>query len=126
MRLARPRHARRRRNHGHSTRVEQIDPVTLSVINNAFVNVCREMGTAMMRTSYSPIFNEGLDFSCMMFNLRGDLIGQAEFCPTMLGSCQYAMKWMLDEVGLDAFGPATSTSTTTPTAASATCPSTWW
>ena len=86
-------------------RVEQIDPVTLSVINNAFVNVCREMGTAMMRTSYSPIFNEGLDFSCMLFNLRGDLIGQAEFCPTMLGSCQYAMKWMLDEVGLDAFGP---------------------
>jgi N-methylhydantoinase B len=77
----------------------------LSVINNAFVNVCREMGTAMMRTSYSPIFNEGLDFSCMLFNLRGDLIGQAEFCPTMLGSCQYAMKWMLDEVGLDAFGP---------------------
>ena len=41
-------------------RVEQIDPVTLSVINNAFVNVCREMGTAMMRTSYSPIFNEVL------------------------------------------------------------------
>ena len=86
-------------------RIEQIDPVTLSVINNAFVNVCREMGTAMMRTSYSPIFNEGLDFSCMLFNLRGDLIGQAEFCPTMLGSCQYAMKWMLDEVGLNAFGP---------------------
>ena len=85
--------------------IEQIDTVTLSVINNAFVNVCREMGTAMMRTSYSPIFNEGLDFSCMMFNTRGDLIGQAEFCPTMLGSCQYAMKWMLDEVGLDAFEP---------------------
>jgi hypothetical protein len=32
----------------------QIDSVTLSVINNAFVNVCREMGTAMMRTSSSP------------------------------------------------------------------------
>ena len=63
------------------------------------------MGTAMMRTSYSPIFNEGLDFSCMMFNLRGDLIGQAEFCPTMLGSCQYAMKWMLDEVGIASFEP---------------------
>jgi N-methylhydantoinase B/oxoprolinase/acetone carboxylase alpha subunit len=85
--------------------IAPIDSVTLAVINNAFVNVCREMGTAMMRTSYSPIFNEGLDFSCMLFNTRGDLIGQAEFCPTMLGSCQYAMKWMLDEVGLDAFGP---------------------
>lgn len=86
-------------------RVGQIDPVTLGVINNAFVNVCREMGTAMMRTSYSPIFNEGLDFSCMMFNRQGDLIGQAEFCPTMLGSAQYAMKWLLDEVGVEAFEP---------------------
>src|SRR3954453_5359050 len=85
--------------------VERIDAVTLSVINNAFVNVCREMGTAMMRTSYSPIFNEGLDFSCMRFNLRGDLIGQAEFCPPMLGSCQSAMKCMLDEVALEASGP---------------------
>jgi Hydantoinase B/oxoprolinase len=43
-----------------------IDSVTLSVINNAYVNICREMGTAMMRTSYSPIFNEGQDFSCMI------------------------------------------------------------
>src|SRR5207248_10069325 len=83
----------------------RLDSVTLSVINNAYVNICREMGTAMMRTSYSPIFNEGLDFSCMIFNRQGDLIGQAEFCPTMLGSCQYAMKWALEELGLESFEP---------------------
>jgi N-methylhydantoinase B/oxoprolinase/acetone carboxylase alpha subunit len=83
----------------------RIDSVTLSVINNAYVNICREMGTAMMRTSYSPIFNEGLDFSCMIFNRQGDLIGQAEFCPTMLGSCQYAMKWAIEELGLESFEP---------------------
>jgi N-methylhydantoinase B len=88
-----------------ATRLEPIDNVTLGVINNAFVNLCREMGTAMMRTSYSTIFNEGLDFSCMLFNRRGDLIGQAEFCPTMLGSAQYAMKWTIDELGYDAFEP---------------------
>ena len=63
----------------------------------------------------------------MLFNLRGDLIGQAEFCPAqMLGSCQYAVKWMLDEVGSMPSVPATSSSTTTRTAVSATCPSTWW
>src|SRR5689334_8019497 len=82
-----------------------IDSVTLSVINNAFVTICREMGTAMMRTSYSPIFNEGLDFSCMIFNRQGDLIGQAEFCPTMLASCQHAMKWTIEELGLEIFKP---------------------
>ena len=83
----------------------QLDTVTLTVIDNALVNLCREMGTAMMRTSYSTIFNEGLDFSCVVFNRRGDLIGQAEFCPTMLGSAQYAMKWTIDELGYEAFEP---------------------
>jgi N-methylhydantoinase B len=83
----------------------QIDMVTLTVINNALVNICREMGTAMMRTSYSPIFNEALDFSCVIFNPRGEMIGQAEFCPTMLGSAQYAVKWTIEELGLDFFEP---------------------
>ena len=83
----------------------QIDIVTLTVINNALVNICREMGTAMMRTSYSPIFNEALDFSCVVFNTRGEMIGQAEFCPTMLGSAQYAVKWTIEELGLKSFQP---------------------
>jgi len=47
-----------------------------------------------------PISTE-VDFSCMIFNRQGDLIGQAEFCPTMLGSCQYAMKWTIEELGLE-------------------------
>ena len=53
----------------------KLDIVTLTVINNALVNICREMGTAMMRTSYSPIFNEALDFSCVIFTPRGEMIG---------------------------------------------------
>ncbi len=85
--------------------MEQIDTVTLSVIHNGLTNICREMGTAMMRTSYSPIFNEGLDFSCVIFNTRAEMIGQAEFCPTMLGSAQYAVKWTIDELGLESFEP---------------------
>jgi len=85
--------------------MDKIETVTLSVINNALINICREMGIAMMRTSYSSIFNEGLDFSCMTFNIRGDMVGQAEFCPTMLGSAQYAVKWTIDELGLETFEP---------------------
>ncbi len=84
---------------------KKLDIVTLTVINNALVNICREMGTAMMRTSYSPIFNEALDFSCVIFTPGGDMIGQAEFCPTMIGSAQYAAKWTIEELGLDSFEP---------------------
>ena len=34
-----------------------IDPVTLGIVNNGFVNVCREMGITMIRTAFSPIFS---------------------------------------------------------------------
>jgi N-methylhydantoinase B/oxoprolinase/acetone carboxylase alpha subunit len=86
-------------------KTKSLDSVTLTVINNALVNICREMGTAMMRTSYSPIFNEALDFSCVIFTPQGEMIGQAEFCPTMIGSAQYAVKWTIEELGLDSFEP---------------------
>jgi N-methylhydantoinase B len=83
--------------------VEPIDLTTLTVIHNHLVNICREMGTAMMRTSYSPIFNEGLDFSCVLFNREGDMIAQAEFCPAQLGAILYTVKWTIAELGRESF-----------------------
>ena len=38
----------------------EIDPVLLGIINNNFVNICREMGITMTRTAFSPIFNDCL------------------------------------------------------------------
>ena len=82
-----------------------IDQVTLSVLHNKLVNICREMGIAMMKTSYSTIFNEGLDFSCVIFNRNGDMIAQAEFCPAQLGAILYTIKWAIEEYGLENFEP---------------------
>lgn len=82
-----------------------IDPVTLTVLGNAFVNVCREMGVTMMRTAFSPIFNEGLDFSCVAFDRRGNMIGQAEFCPAQIAASLFIVRWTLEELGVDAFEP---------------------
>ena len=81
----------------------EIDQVTLSVIHNRLVNICREMGTAMMKTSYSTIFNEGLDFSCVIFNRDGEMIAQAEFCPAQLGAILFTVKWAIEELGLENF-----------------------
>src|SRR5215469_17030928 len=82
---------------------ERLDPVSLSIINNHLVNICREMGIAMMKTSYSPIFNEGLDFSCVIFNRDGEMIAQAEFCPAQLGAILYTVRWCIAELGLESF-----------------------
>ena len=82
-----------------------IDPVTLTVLGNAFVNICREMGVTMTRTAFSPIFNEGLDFSCVLFDRRGNMIGQAEFCPAQIAASLFIVRWTLEELGVDAFEP---------------------
>ncbi len=87
------------------TAKRSIDQVTLSVIHNNLVNICREMGIAMMKTSYSTIFNEGLDFSCVIFNRKGDMIAQAEFCPAQLGAILFTVKWAIEEYGLENFEP---------------------
>ena len=87
------------------TTKDKIDQVTLSVIHNRLVNICREMGIAMMKTSYSTIFNEGLDFSCVIFNRNGDMIAQAEFCPAQLGAILFTIKWAIEEYGLENFEP---------------------
>jgi N-methylhydantoinase B len=81
------------------------DTVTLTVLNNALVNVCREMGLTMIRTAFSPIFNEGLDFSCVVFDRRGNMIGQAEFCPAQIAASLYIVRWTLEELGVDSFEP---------------------
>ncbi len=82
-----------------------IDQTTLTVINNYLMGTCREMGLAMVRTAYSPMFNEALDFSCVVFNRFGRLIGQAEFCPSQIGTIKGTVECLLDVVGLEAFSP---------------------
>jgi N-methylhydantoinase B/oxoprolinase/acetone carboxylase alpha subunit len=82
-----------------------IDPVTMQVFNNFLVTTAREMGVAMMKTSYSPLFNEGLDFSCAIFDEKAEMIAQAEFCPAHLGAIIYITEWTVQEVGFENFKP---------------------
>jgi N-methylhydantoinase B/oxoprolinase/acetone carboxylase alpha subunit len=79
------------------------DPVTLTVIDNYLTSTCRDMGVTMMTTAYSPIFNESLDFSCVIFTPEGDMLAQAEFCPSQIGTIKFTVEWTLAELGLDAF-----------------------
>jgi N-methylhydantoinase B len=81
-----------------------VDPVTMTVTANFLATVSREMGEAMKNTAYSPIFNEALDFSCAVFDDEGEMIGQGEFCPAQLGATTMALRWIIDEFGLDALG----------------------
>ena len=47
------------------------DLVTMNILENTMISVCREMGITLMKTSYSTIFNEALDFTCAMASPPG-------------------------------------------------------
>ena len=80
-----------------------IDQVALTVVDNYLTSCCRDMGVTMMTTAYSPIFNESLDFSCVIFDPQGNMMAQAEFCPSQIGTIKFTVDWTIEELGLDAF-----------------------
>ena len=81
------------------------DPVQLEVVRNSLVSICEEMGVAMMRTSYSTMFNEARDFSCVVFDARGEMIAQGDFCPAHIGAIVHTVEWAIKEVGPEHMQP---------------------
>ena len=73
------------------------------MVDNYLTSCCRDMGVTMMTTAYSPIFNESLDFSCVIFDPTGNMLAQAEFCPSQIGTIKFTVEWTIEELGLDAF-----------------------
>ncbi|MEM7542846.1 MAG: hydantoinase B/oxoprolinase family protein [Pseudomonadota bacterium] len=83
----------------------QVDMVTMSIIDSTMTAVCREMGIVLMKTSYSTIFNEALDFTCVLANRDGELIAQAEFCPSMIGGVPLLVRSCVQEIPVDELEP---------------------
>lgn len=80
-----------------------VNKITLTLIHRQLVNICDEMAVSMMRTAYSPIFSEGLDFSTLILDRDGHLIANAGLNPSMLGASLYAATWIVREVGAENF-----------------------
>jgi len=74
------------------------DMVMMNILDSTMVSICREMGILLMKTSYSTIFNEGLDFTCALADAKGDMIACAEFCPTMIGGMPLLIKTCAQEI----------------------------
>src|SRR5689334_1488648 len=81
------------------------DVVGLRLLHDQLVNVCHEMAIAMMRTAYSPIFSESLDFCTIIFDASGQMMAMADMNPAMLGSAALSGGWIIEELGADSFMP---------------------
>jgi len=82
-----------------------LDTVGLHVLHNALTNIAAEMALVMMKTSYSTIFNEGLDFSTVLLDREGNLIAEKNYTPSMMGAITHTVRWTLEEFGEEFFEP---------------------
>ena len=76
---------------------EQTDPVLLEIFNNRFFTIAHQMGTTLRKTSCSVNVKERLDFSCAVFNSRGELVVNAPHIPVHLGAMSETVKATIQE-----------------------------
>jgi N-methylhydantoinase B len=58
-----------------------LDPITLEVVHEALQSIVREMRVTIIRTAYSSVVCQGHDFSCCLFDTKGELVAQSEDLP---------------------------------------------
>ncbi len=79
----------------HST---ERDPLRLEILANRFMNLAEEMGAVLQNTAASVNIKERLDFSCALFNGRGELIANAPHIPVHLGSMGACVRDLMQRV----------------------------
>lgn len=77
-----------------------MDMVSLNIVGGILVSICRDMGVTLMRTSYSTIFSESLDFTCGLALPTGELIATGDFCPSMIGGMPLLLASCVQEMPL--------------------------
>src|SRR5215470_11959197 len=80
--------------------MSNLDPVTLTVIQNGLIQVCNEMDLAFVRSAFSPVISEGMDRSDGIYDaIDGALIAQGELgLPVFVGTMQFSTRAVIDRV----------------------------
>jgi len=68
------------------------DAATFEVVKNALYSAAEEMKVVLAKTAYSPILKVAGDYSCGLFDVRGEMVAQGPDLPIHLGSMPLAVK----------------------------------
>ena len=66
--------------------------IELEIFNKLFSAIAEEMGIVLRRSAFSPNIRERCDFSCAIFDKKGELISQASHIPVHLGAMPETMR----------------------------------
>ena len=75
------------------------DPITMEVVRNALSSIADEMALVIMRTAYSSIVRDSMDYSTGLCDRHGAAVAHGLTMALHLGSFPDAMKALIDEYG---------------------------
>jgi len=78
------------------------DPIELEIFKNIYHSIAEEMGAALHRTAFSPNIKERRDYSCAIFNSRGEVIAMGDHMPVHLGSMPMSVQAAIGSFELEA------------------------
>jgi len=76
---------------------DRTDPILLEVFRNAFEAIADQMALILMKTAYSPIVRDAMDFSTALCDTAGSNLAQGLTTPMHLGSFYDAMRHLIGE-----------------------------
>lgn len=79
----------------------RIDPIEFEIFKNLFVSIAEEMGVTLCRTGFSPNIKERLDYSCAIYDGRGQTIAQGDHMPVHLGAMPLSVRAAIDHVAME-------------------------
>jgi len=73
----------------------EVDPFLLEILKSSFDTIADDMALNMMRTAYSGIVRDSMDFSTAILDHRGQTLAQGLTTPMHLGSFHDAMRGLI-------------------------------
>ncbi len=81
--------------------MDRFDPIELELFKNIFVSISEEMGAVLGRTALSPNIKERKDFSCALFNAKGETFAQGSHIPVHLGAMPLSVQASIHSVAFE-------------------------
>jgi N-methylhydantoinase B len=73
-------------------RPQRSDPAAFEIVKNSLYKIAEEMRVVLAKTAYSPLLKSAGDYSCGVFDARGEMVAQGPDLPIHLGSMPDAVR----------------------------------
>jgi N-methylhydantoinase B len=81
--------------------VPNADPATFEIVKNSLYKIAEEMRVVLAKTAYSPLLKSAGDYSCGVFDARGEMVAQGPDLPIHLGSMPDAVRAVVGAFAAD-------------------------